>query len=117
MITIFPIRKEWDFHQAVKALGAPADGVLEAKDGEELLGMIGFTLNACVLHITALREITPFIVDGLIKSALSYAGQRGIPLVTVAAGRYEDCFLSVGFEKKDTLLTLSLDTFTHKCNF
>lgn len=117
MITIFPVREEKELGDAIKKLCAPADAALEAKDGEELLGMIGFTFNAHNLHITSLWETAPFIVDGLIKSALSYAGQREIPLVTAAEGHYEQSFLSIGFEKKDGVLTLRLDTFAYKCNF
>ena len=116
MITIFPIEERTALEAAKENLDPGADAVLEAKDGEMPLGRIAFSVSADELRITAMEDQAPFIVDGLIKSALSYAGQREIPLVTarVLPG-YEKSFLAVGFKEKENRFFLRLDTFTNKC--
>jgi len=116
MITIFPIENRAALEAAKQRLDSGADAVLEAKEGERPLGEIAFSLSADELRITALEVQEPFIVDGLIKSALSYAGQREIPLVTAnAIPGYEAALGAVGFEKLGDQFYLRIDAFQKKC--
>ncbi len=117
MITIFPMPSGIELDRAVQTLGGAPQAVLEARDGDERLGLIGFSILGDSVHIDALKAYVPFIADGLIKSVMSYAAQRELPWCTAEDGLDAQSFLSIGFVREDGLLRLQLDTHTGMCNF
>ena len=115
MITIFPIREKDKLENARRRLKCIADVILEARDGDDELGYICFMLESDAVDITGIFVNQPFVADGLIRSAVSYAIQREIPVATASAEGFDAQLGAVGFIRKDGRLFLRLETFMGKC--
>lgn len=97
--------------------GRFGEGAFAYSDGED--GLIAFKINESFVNLITVECADGIVIEGLVRSALNFAANRGAYTARAAAGIDDTAVFvlkKLGFEEEDGLLTADIpDVLTCGC--
>lgn len=90
---------------------------MKAFDGEKEVGICSFSIDGYVMTFNSLTADNddPIITEGLIRSAMNYAANRGAYISKVKKGTAQNVFEFLGFKGDDVLSAEIPEVLTAGC--
>lgn len=111
MITILPLfGDELEAAQGEFALPESCQILAQSENGINQ-GYIAFEASEIDLNIIFLNYNEPWMADGLIRAAISYAENHQLSFAVTSLDKDKKYFKTVGFKEENGLLSLSIEKF------